>query len=289
MKTFLLMIAFFTRLPVPQVAYSEERYKKGLKLMPFVGVLIGLILYALSFLRFLFSPAVVALILLSGYIFITGGLHLDGLADTCDGMFSGREPERILEIMKDSRVGSFGVLAMLFFFLFYFVMYQYIPYEALILFPVVGKSAPLVSAYNADYARPSGMGKTLVENIGKREYAIALLVPVILSLLVPFSIALCGGTVFTGADLSPGAIAASEKGAGLLSAVGLSLFGEGCGLAFTAAVVYLTASVAGLLAAAAATQWFKKKIGGVTGDTLGMVCELSQMVFVGAVYALYAV
>nr|WP_207302953.1 adenosylcobinamide-GDP ribazoletransferase [Bacilliculturomica massiliensis] len=195
MKTFFLMLSFFTRLPVPRVKYTEERYVRGLPMIPFVGIIMGLLLYALSFFHFLFHPPVVAMILLGGYIFITGGLHLDGLADTCDGIFSGRERERMLEIMKDSRIGSFGVLAMLFFFVFYMVMYQYLPYEALILLPMVGKSAPLISAYHADYIRPAGMGKLLVDNVGKREYAIALLLPIIVSLAVPFAVAACGGEV----------------------------------------------------------------------------------------------
>lgn len=289
MKTFLLMLSFFTRLPVPRVEYTEERYGKGICLMPLVGLVIGLFLYLLSWLRLIFAPAVVALILLGGYIYITGGLHLDGLADTCDGVFSGRDPERALEIMKDSRVGSFGVLAMLFFFAFYMVMYQYIPYEALILFPIVGKSAPLISAYHAEYARPAGMGKALKDYTGRREYALAVLVPVVASLLVPLLITLCGGTVFTGANLSPATTEMNEEGAGLLSAVGLSLFGEGYDQAFLAAAVYLFASVAAMGAVILITGWLKKRIGGITGDTLGMVCEVSQMIFVGIVYILYTI
>lgn len=289
MKTFLLMLSFFTRLPVPHVQYTEERYVKGVCLMPFVGLIIGLFLYVLSWLRLIFAPAVVALILLFGYIYITGGLHLDGLADTCDGVFSGRDPKRALEIMKDSRIGTFGVLSILFFFAFYLILYQYTPYEALILFPIVGKSAPLISAYHAEYARSAGMGKALTEHTGKREYALAVLVPVIASLVVPLLITFCGGTVFIGANLSPAMTEVREEGAGLLSAVGLSLFGEGYDLAFTAAGVYLAASVAAMGSVIAITAWFKKKLGGITGDTLGMVCEISQMIFVSIVYILYTI
>lgn len=286
MKTLCLMLSFFTRLPVPRIEYTEERYVKGLCLIPFIGIIMGLLLYALSFFHFILHPSVMSMILLGGYICITGGLHLDGLADTCDGIFSGRERDRMLEIMKDSRIGSFGVLAMLFFFVFYMVMFQYFPYEALILLPIVGKSAPLISAYNAEYVRPSGMGKLLVDHTGKKEYAAALLVPIIAALAVPFLVKLCGGDVLVNGSLRPGSIEADANGAGFLSAAGLSLFGAEFGPALTASGIYMAASIIGMGSVALVTQRLKKILGGITGDTMGMACEISQMVFVFAVYIL---
>ena len=101
MKSFILMLSFFTRLPVPYVEYEEKLYIKGIKTIPFVGIVLGLILYVVSFVNLWFDPEVTAVVLLMTYIFMTGGLHLDGLADTCDGVFSGRERERMLEIMKE--------------------------------------------------------------------------------------------------------------------------------------------------------------------------------------------
>jgi len=242
MKSFLLMLSFFTRLPVPYVEYEEERYIKGIKTIPFVGVVLGLILYLVSFVGKWLHPQVTAVVLLMTYIFMTGGLHLDGLADTCDGVFSGRDRERMLEIMKDSRIGSFGVLAMLFFFTFYAVMYQFLPREALLILPVVGKSAPLISASLADYARPSGMGQMLVDNIKAKEVVIAVALPLLMAMVVP----------------------APQQGPHVALMIGCAL-GE-------LSVVLLTA-------------WLKKKLGGITGDTHGMVCEVSQMVFAFAVYA----
>ena len=230
------MLSFFTRLPVPYVEYEEKLYIKGIKTIPFVGIVLGLILYLVSFLTFWLDPEVSAVVLLMTYIFMTGGLHLDGLADTCDGVFSGRDRERMLEIMKDSRIGSFGVLAMLFFFIFYAVMYQFLPREALLILPVIGKSAPLISASLADYARPSGMGQLLVDNIKTPEVAAAVALPLVL-------------------------------------AVGMG-------------VGYIIAAVVAELSVVALTKWLKKKLGGITGDTHGMVCEVSQMVFAFCVYLL---
>ena len=230
------MLSFFTRLPVPYVEYEEKLYIKGIKTIPFVGIVLGLILYLVSFLTFWLDPEVSAVVLLMTYIFMTGGLHLDGLADTCDGVFSGRDRERMLEIMKDSRIGSFGVLAMLFFFIFYAVMYQFLPREALLILPVIGKSAPLISASLADYARPSGMGQLLVDNIKTPEVAVAVALPLVLSVVM--------------------------------------------------GVGYIIAAVVAELSVVALTKWLKKKLGGITGDTHGMVCEVSQMVFAFCVYVL---
>lgn len=235
MKTIFLVIAYFTRIPVPYVEYTEERYLKCFRLMPLVGLLLGGILYALSFFHLIFHREVVSLILLAGYISMTGGLHLDGLADTCDGVFSGRDRERMLEIMKDSRVGSFGVLSMIFFVAFYMVMYSLVPYEALILLPVIGKSAALISAYLGKYARPSGMGKLIVDHTGKREIASALLVPAVAAVLID--------------------------------------------------PMFLIAVAAGLLSATVLNWRVEKVLGGITGDTMGMTCEVSQMVFIFTVYA----
>lgn len=234
MKTVWLILSYFTRLPVPFVEYTEQRYLRGLKLIPLVGILMGALLYGVSFTHRLFHPDVVSLVLLGAYIWMTGGLHLDGLADTCDGIFSGRERERMLEIMKDSHVGSFGVLAMIFFVAYYMIMLGRIPYEALLILPVVGKSAPLVSASMADYVRPSGMGKLLVDNCGRSELLMALTVPAAAAALInPW---------------------------------------------------FLTGVAAGLLSVVLMTWRLKKILGGITGDTMGMVCEISQMVYVFAVY-----
>lgn len=257
MKTFRLMLAFFTRLPVPAPPYTEERYIKGLKWIPFVGVVMGCILYALSFFGRLFDPPVTALVLLSGYLYITGGLHLDGLADSCDGMLSGRDRDRILEIMKDSRVGSFGVLAMLFFFSFYMVMFQYIPAEGLLLLPVIGKSAPLISASLSEYARPEGMGKLLADHVGKKEVCVALLLPVVMAVVIPL--------VFSAPVRMDGSV-------GCVSGSGI--------------VAYLMATAAAFLSVVGLTRTCRRILGGITGDTMGMVCEVSQMVFVFVLYVI---
>ena len=125
MRSFFLILGFFTRLPVPKTSFTEERFKKGLKLMPLAGLVIGIILVLiLLLLNALSVPILVrSAILVGAYIFITGGLHFDGLADTCDGVFSGRNREQSFEIMKDSRIGVFGMIGIFMAGILYFALF----------------------------------------------------------------------------------------------------------------------------------------------------------------------
>ena len=90
---------------------SEQTLHLGSAYFPFVGFLLATILYLVQLLfGFVLPQLVLAAILVVALVLLTGGLHMDGLMDTCDGLFGGRTRERRLEIMRDSRVGSFGVL-----------------------------------------------------------------------------------------------------------------------------------------------------------------------------------
>ena len=107
-------IRFFTRLPVPGwVGHSAEALNGSARYFPAVGLLIGG-LGALVYLgaALFWPPAVAVLLSMAATIYATGAFHEDGLSDTADGLGGGWEKLRILEIMKDSRVGSYGVVAM---------------------------------------------------------------------------------------------------------------------------------------------------------------------------------
>lgn len=104
--------AFLTILPAPAVEASAGALGRAIALFPVVGAAIGLGLGGLGLaLDRLLPPGPVAVLLLAAGVILTGGLHLDGLMDTADGVFGARSPERRLEIMRDSRVGAFGVAA----------------------------------------------------------------------------------------------------------------------------------------------------------------------------------
>lgn len=109
----LAAVQFSTRLPVPVYAHDDESLARAAKFFPIVGFAIGAAGSAL----YLSLPGRVnsqirALAMLVFFTLITGGLHEDGLADSADGFGGGSTRERVLEIMRDSRIGSFGAIAL---------------------------------------------------------------------------------------------------------------------------------------------------------------------------------
>lgn len=116
LRLVLTAIQYFTRLPVPHwVGYSERQLNDASRYFPLVGILVGLVSGAVFLLavRVFPQPLAVVLAMLAG-IFLTGGFHEDGLADACDGFGGGWNAPQILTIMKDSRIGSYGVLGLTF-------------------------------------------------------------------------------------------------------------------------------------------------------------------------------
>jgi adenosylcobinamide-GDP ribazoletransferase len=104
--------SFLTVLPAPGGEADGATRTSSLAYFPLVGFGLGGVLGGLGALfDLVLSPGMVAVLILAAGALLTGGLHLDGLMDTADGVFGGRTVERRLEIMRDSRVGSFGVIA----------------------------------------------------------------------------------------------------------------------------------------------------------------------------------
>lgn len=112
----LLVVAvqFLTRLPTPRLPDFDPGWiSRSARYFPLVGEAVGAIgATVFVFACMFWPPLVAALMAVSVGVLVTGGFHEDGLADTADGLGGGRDPARRLEIMKDSRVGTFGVLAL---------------------------------------------------------------------------------------------------------------------------------------------------------------------------------
>ena len=114
-KIFLTSIMFYTRIPCPSfIDHSEEYLNKATRYFPLVGTIVG----SLSFFSFwltnlIFNEQISVLISIATGIFITGAFHEDGLADTFDGFGGGWTKEKILEIMKDSRIGTYGAISLI--------------------------------------------------------------------------------------------------------------------------------------------------------------------------------
>lgn len=162
MKRFLFTLGFMTRIPIPfQMDMEEGDMEKGFVYFPLVGLVIGLVdmLVYLLFSKLLPEPMAVLMAILAN-LFVTGAFHLDGLCDTADGIYSARTKERMLEIMKDSRIGTNGGVAMVMDLALKFLGICYCDYKWLIilLMPIAGKMVQGVVAYKAVYPRKNGIG-----------------------------------------------------------------------------------------------------------------------------------
>jgi adenosylcobinamide-GDP ribazoletransferase len=175
------MLQFLTTIPVRiNLNATDEDFGKGLAFAPVIGLIIGgTLALTYHFIGFIFPSSINSIIIIIEYIFLTGGLHLDGLGDTFDGLFSNRPKERMLEIMKDSRLGTNGVLAIFSVLILLYGFLSQIPYDhiyiVLILFPVAGRTATLIGASISKYARNNGLGKSFVEYCGWKELIIGLI------------------------------------------------------------------------------------------------------------------
>lgn len=186
MKQFILMLTFLTRIPVPfHFDFTEEDFAKGTVFIPVIGLIIGIILYGISLLTNNLDAPIQALIIWSIYILITGGLHIDGLADTIDGLFSSRDKNRMLEIMQDSRIGTFGVIVIGIVFYSNCLLSRYIEPYYLIIIPVVGRSCALLACSISSYAKERGMGKAIVEKCDIKITFFSILIFSIMILFFP--------------------------------------------------------------------------------------------------------
>ena len=190
--------------------------------------------------------SIAAALTLLGELWMTRGFHLDGLCDTVDALFSSRSRERMLEIMKDSHIGTFGVVAAIADLAFKYLLLTAsgMPIFILLAAPTAGKMVQGLCMYKANYPRESGLGKSY---IGR----------------VPLSIAVIS-SVF-GAVWVIGSLIA-----------GIVWTGIGCRTAIGFPVLLLFVIVCFLLA------WLfrrhmEKVIGGMTGDTLGAASEIIEI------------
>ena len=240
-KSLILYFQFFTQIPIPiGVDNPTEKMRTGIKYFSFFGLLVGII----EGLIFLISTQVMSLtmawlVVLFADIILTGGFHLDAVADMADGLFSSRKKERMLEIMKDSRVGSNGVLVLIFYYLICFVSFFEIASSLdiktgiylVISFNLIGKMSISLLFYNMTYSgsNPKGLGTVF---IGVK--LIDILIAQIVGLVILFL-----------------------------------MFDYQC------LIVYLAVFLFVLLY----KKFVYKKIDGLNGDTLGAASPLSQIVF----------
>jgi len=176
-------VAFLTTLPVPTHDLQSGAMQRAGVWFPWVGLLIGIILAAGSLAAAaLLSPAVTAVLVVVLWAVLTGALHLDGLADCGDGLLPPVSRERRLEIMRDPRVGAFGVTALVLVLLLKSAALASLPtaWPALLLAPLWARWLILVAARRPS-ARPAGMGASLGPILDTRQLVLAALLPIALT------------------------------------------------------------------------------------------------------------
>ena len=176
---------FLTLLPIKR-SFTAEQVGRSSVYFPIVGLVIGLVLAGLDWgLGIILPAAVVNVLLVTALAVLSGVLHLDGLADTLDGMAGHRTPEERLAIMKDSRIGGFGAIGIALFLLVEYVTLNSIPgavkMPVLILAPVLSRWAMVNSIFVYPYARPAGLGKAFKGAVTLRYFIIATLVSLALA------------------------------------------------------------------------------------------------------------
>ncbi|WP_443504864.1 adenosylcobinamide-GDP ribazoletransferase [Psychrobacter alimentarius] len=139
----LVAIQFLTRLPVPPFAYYNPQWlHQSSRHFPAVGLLVGLLCAGVFWLgSILFTPLVAAVISTVFGIRLTGAFHEDGLADSCDGLGGGLTRERTLTIMKDSRLGTYGVLGLVSALLLKVTLLASMPLSVAIIALIIGHTA----------------------------------------------------------------------------------------------------------------------------------------------------
>lgn len=148
---------------MPKVEITSEEFTRSYRYYPSVGLVIGLFLWLIAkALSLYFPPLVLGALLLVAELVITGGLHLDGFMDSMDGLLSARSPERILEIMKDSRVGAHASMALLGLLLLKFTLFASLTpaqYPILLVMPMLSRWVFQIGVIAFPYARAQGLGK----------------------------------------------------------------------------------------------------------------------------------
>ena len=240
LRLFFTALQFYTRLPIPAwVGFEPEWLQHASRYFPLIGIIVAAAAGAVYAASAMLWPAPVAAVLSTAAgIYLTGAFHEDGFADTCDGFGGGTTRERVMEIMKDSRIGAYGALGMaLIIGLKCTLLAQFDPdaaLAALFIAHPLSRLAAVSLIWKLAYARDEGKAKPMAQHMSGAELLIA------------------------------GACAALPLA--LIGAAGyVNWFALGASIvAATATALWMGAK-------------FVRRIGGYTGDCLGAVQQTSEI------------
>ncbi len=240
LRLFFIALQFFTRLPIPRwVGFQPEWLHHASRYFPLVGCVVAAVAAAVYLLAALVLPAPVAAVLsTAASIYVTGAFHEDGFADTCDGLGGGMTRERVLEIMKDSRIGAYGAIGMVCMLGAKCTALAMLPpssaITALFIAHPLSRLAATSLIWRMDYARAEGKAKPMAQQMTGTEFAIATL-----TAFLPGAVVVAGGQL-------------------------------------TAALLCACIAAAALCALWLARK-FQARIQGYTGDCLGAVQQLAEV------------
>lgn len=181
LRLFFIALQFFTRIPIPAwVGFEQDWLRQSSRYFPATGWIVGGVcagVYAAA--AQLWSHAVAVVLSTVAGILLTGAFHEDGFADVCDGFGGGMTPERVLEIMKDSRVGAYGAIGILLMLVLKLTLLMSLPaltvVPALLLAHPMSRLASCSLIWFMQYARHEGKAKPLAQEMSNGEFLIACL------------------------------------------------------------------------------------------------------------------
>ena len=234
-----------TRIPIKADLGFDEEFHKSIVYFPLVGFVIGLISFVVGSLAIkIFDPFLTSILIVAAEVILTGGLHIDGLGDTFDAIYSNRDKERMLEIMKDSRLGTNSLLAILFLILIKIGLINAMINSNLmcliIFMPMISRLSVIVMLYKTVTPRKVGMGNIFIGKATLNMFITAIVYTSIIIVVVSKFI-------------------------------------------FLSTILNIIKLLSSILVVMLFDNLFKKsvykKIDGVTGDILGCTIELGELVF----------
>ncbi|HZE84250.1 MAG TPA: adenosylcobinamide-GDP ribazoletransferase [Puia sp.] len=250
-KIFLTAIMYFTRIRVPRIVdHSPEYLQKAPRYFPLVGIIVGAIcsLLFLVFARYVSTDSGILASMIAGLL-VTGAFHEDGFADACDGFGGGWTKEKILGIMKDSRIGAFGAIGLIAIlgskFLLLREMHRFVP--DIMICPLVFNQRRYLACLIA-------------------AHSLSRLMPVLVMQFTPYT---ADPDQSKSKPLTTRKLNPAELGAAILFALIPFVFLSWHFLLAILPVLYATYEL---------RQYFKKWIGGYTGDCMGAIQQVSEIV-----------
>jgi adenosylcobinamide-GDP ribazoletransferase len=236
LRIFLAALMFFTRIPVPStIHHGQDLLGRSPKYFPWIGLIVGCVAAGAYLLTaMMFSPAIAVFVSMLTSILLTGAFHEDGFADVCDGFGGGWTKEKILLIMKDSRLGTYGVIGLISMLPFKFMLLLEIAnVPALIICGhTISRFAAVTMIQELEYVTDASQSKS--KPVASRKLPVTEMMVAIAGAFLPF--------IFISIKLLPALILV------------------------LAARLYLG-------------YYFKKWIGGYTGDCLGAVQQVCEVFF----------